>query len=143
MSGRDGPPAGLPFEVWAAFVVGALLPMLETFRRGLGFWVVDVTTMLEDYVAGALLLVAAVAAQRGAAFAPALLLTAWAAVTSMMSVSVWDQVETAVRGVDLEPGHGMVLCVKLLLWATCLAALVRSFRAVLRRASDRGGVGPL
>jgi hypothetical protein len=47
------------FEVIAAFVIGVLLPVLETCRRGIGYWRVDFTTMFEDYVAGALLLIGA------------------------------------------------------------------------------------
>ena len=44
------------FEVIAAFVIGALLPVLETVRRGIGHWAINFTTMFEDYVGGALLL---------------------------------------------------------------------------------------
>lgn len=45
------------FEVIAAFTIGVLLPVPETYRRGVGYWGVEFTTMFEDYVAGALLLV--------------------------------------------------------------------------------------
>jgi hypothetical protein len=40
------------FEVRAAIVLG-MLPALETFRRGCGYWRVEFTTMFEDYFAGA------------------------------------------------------------------------------------------
>ena len=52
------------FEVIAAFVVGVLLPVMETGRRGIGHWAVEFTTMFEDYVAGALLLLGAWATVR-------------------------------------------------------------------------------
>ena len=43
---------------------GVLLPVLETIRRGFGHWAVHTTTMLEDYLAGGLLIVAGLAAAR-------------------------------------------------------------------------------
>jgi hypothetical protein len=121
------------FEVSAAFVIGWLLPVLETVRRGFGHWAVEATTMLEDYLAGALLLLAGLAAARGARFAPPLLLAAWAGVTTMMTISLIGQVEETVRAVDLEPGNSVVLVAKLLLWASCAFALLRSFRVVRER----------
>src|SRR5262245_4995248 len=52
------------FAIRAGFAIGILLPVLETYRRGFGEWRVDFTTMFEDYLAGALLLVGAWAAAR-------------------------------------------------------------------------------
>jgi hypothetical protein len=118
------------FETTAALVIGVLLPLLETMRRGLGYWAVNATTMLEDYLAGAVLLVAGVAARRGARFAAPLLLAAWAGVSTMMTLSLVGQIEATVRAVELEPNNGVVLMFKVLLWATSAVALVRSFRAV-------------
>ncbi|HKG59299.1 MAG TPA: hypothetical protein VKB05_05925 [Pyrinomonadaceae bacterium] len=39
------------FEVVAALVIGILLPVLETARRGISHWTVNFTTMFEDYLA--------------------------------------------------------------------------------------------
>ena len=47
------------FQVRSAIAIGLLLPVLETVRRGMGHWAIEFTTMFEDYLAGALLLVAA------------------------------------------------------------------------------------
>ena len=44
-------------EVRGALVIGLLLPLLETYRRGLAHWGVEFTSMFEDYLAGGLLLV--------------------------------------------------------------------------------------
>ena len=44
--------AGVRFEVITAFTIGILLPILETYRRGVGYWGVEFTTMFEDYVDG-------------------------------------------------------------------------------------------
>ena len=118
------------FEVGAAFLLGVLLPLLETVRRGFGHWRVEATTMLEDYLAGAVLLAAGALALRGARSAAALLLAAWAGVGTMMTISFVAQVEETLRAVDLEPHNGVVLVVKLALWLVCAVAFVRSFRAV-------------
>lgn len=118
------------YEIASAFAVGVLLPVLETVRRGPGYWAVDSTTMLEDYLAGAVLLFAGLAAKRGVTFANPLLLAAWAAVSGMMTISLISQVEDTVRAIDLEPSNNIVLGFKLVLWAACFVALIRSFRAV-------------
>ena len=50
---RDaGSLAVMRFEIVAAFIIGALLPVMETLRRGVSHWLVNATTMFEDYVAG-------------------------------------------------------------------------------------------
>lgn len=120
------------FEAKAAFAIGILLPVLETYRRGLGHWRVEFTTMFEDYLAAVLLLVAAWAAYKQHRAATALLLTAWAWFTSLMTISFVDHVEVTLRGIDLEPKNTDVLVVKFLLLAVSLTALLRSFRGAYR-----------
>ncbi len=116
------------FEVVAAFIMGALLPLLETLRRGISHWLVNSTTMFEDYVAGLLLLVAAWASAANRRHALSLLVVAWAYVTGMMGSSFWYQLEFTFRGEALEANNAVVLIVKCLLWSTCLVSLVLSFR---------------
>ena len=125
------------FEVLAAFAIGVLLPALETFRRGMGAWAADFTTMFEDYVAGALLLTGAWAVHRNRHWGTLFLVVAWSYVTGMMSSSFWYQLEETVRGTVTEPQ--VVLVVKFLLWGTCVLALLFSFRHVLRdRRAEQG-----
>jgi hypothetical protein len=118
------------FEVKAAIIIGILLPVLETYRRGMGHWAVEFVTMFEDYAGGALLLWAAWAAIKNRPSAPALLLIAWSAVSGMMVLSFTGQVEETIKAVDLEPMNTDVLIVKFALLLTCLTALVRSYRRV-------------
>ena len=118
------------FEVGAAFAIGILLPVLETARRGMSHWSVEATTMLEDYLAGAALIAAGVLAERGRSVAIPLLLAAWSGVSGMMTISLVSQVEDTIRAQELEPHNNVVLVFKFLLWATCVVALVRSFRHV-------------
>lgn len=127
------------FEAKAALGMGILLPVLETYRRGLGEWRVDFTTMFEDYLAGALLLVGAWAASRRGSFGVLLLLVAWTWVTGMMTISFIDQIEVTIRGTDLEPHNTDVLIAKMLLLALCTTALARTFWDAARRQTSSEG----
>ncbi len=123
------------FEVTAGFVIGALLPVLETARRGVGHWAVEFTTMFEDYVAGGLLLVGAWATHRARPWGSTLLLLAWAYFSGLMSSSFWWQLEETLRHTASEPNSQLVLIVKFPLWITCVVSLVLSFRGVATRAA--------
>jgi putative cell wall-binding protein len=120
------------FETAAAIAIGLLLPVLETLRRGLIHWTIDSTTMLEDYLAGLLLLTAAVATLHKRPIAAVLMLMVWSGVTFMMTLSLISQIEDTLRATDLERDNSLVLTVKLLLWGTCALALKGSFQQLRR-----------
>jgi hypothetical protein len=121
------------FEVVAAFIIGILLPVLETARRGIGHWAVEFTTMFEDYVAGVLLLIGGWAAYRERPWGRVFLLLAWAYFSGLMSSSFWYQLEETFRQTALEPNNLLVVVVKFLLWITCVVSLILSFRRALPR----------
>ena len=125
------------FEVIAAFALGILLPVLETCRRGFGHWGINFTTMLEDHVAGALLLIAGWASYRAKPWGPLFLVLAWAYVTGMMGGSFWYQLEDTFRGAATETNNLLVVIVKLLLWGTCVMALVVSYQSALHAKDAR------
>jgi hypothetical protein len=118
----------MQFEVASAWVIGILLPLLETYRRGINYWTIDFTTMFEDYVAAALLLVGAWASYKTRTWGPRFLLLAWAYFTGLMSSSFWYQLEETFWHTASEPNNPLVLLVKLLLWATAVLSLILSFR---------------
>jgi len=120
------------FEVIAAFVIGVLLPVLETARRGISTWTVNFTTMFEDYLAGALLLVGGWAAYRAKSWGGLFLVLAWAYFSGLMTSSFVGQLEETLRQTASEPGNLMVLVVKFLLWSVCVTSLVLSFRTARR-----------
>ncbi len=120
------------FETITAFVIGILLPVLETYRRGIGHWSVSFTTMFEDYLAGALLLIGAWASYRGRSWGGLFLVLAWSYVSGMMGSSFWSQLELTFGHVITEPNNLLVVIVKFLLWGTCVVSLILSYR----RASD-------
>ena len=117
------------FEVIAAFAIGILLPLLETCRRGISHWSVSFTTMFEDYVAGALLLIGGWASYRKRHWGTLFLLLAWAYVTGMMGGSFWSQLELTFRHVPAEPNNMPVVVVKFLLWGTSVVSLILSYQS--------------
>jgi len=118
------------FEVVAAFAIGVLLPVLETGRRGISTWTVNFTTMFEDYLAGALLLVGGWAAYRSKSWGALFLVLAWAYFAGQLTSSFVGQLEETLRQIGSEPGNLLVLVVKFLLWSVCVTSLVLSFRTV-------------
>jgi len=126
------------FEVAAAFFIGVLLPVLETARRGIGHWAINFTTMFEDYLAGALLLIGGWAAYRNRAGGATFLLLAWASFTGLMSSSFWSQLEETLRQTETEPHNHVVLIAKFLLWGTCIVSVVLSFLRARALSRDHG-----
>jgi len=124
------------FEIIAAFVIGALLPVLETARRGISHWTINFTTMFEDYAGGALLLIGAWAAYRSKSWGPVFLLLAWGSICGLMTSSLMAQVEGTLRQSAAEPHNALVVLVKLLLWTVSITSLVLSFRAATRKRLD-------
>jgi hypothetical protein len=120
------------FEIIAAFVIGALLPVLETARRGISHWTINFTTMFEDYVGGALLLIGAWAAYRAKSWGVVFLVLAWAAVSGLMTSSFLGQLEETLRGTETEPNNLLVVVVKFLLWSVAMISLVLSLRSATR-----------
>ena len=119
------------FEVIAAFAIGVLLPVLETFRRGISYWSVEFTTMFEDYVAGALLLIGGWASSQRRHWGGVFLVLAWAYVAGLMGSSFWSQLEETLRQTTDEPNNLLVVIVKFLLWGTSVVSLILSFKRAL------------
>ena len=90
--------------------------------------------MFEDYLAGALLLVAAWAAARGKRWARDGLVVAWAWVTGMMTISLVSQLEDTLREGNPEPDNAIVIVVKSALLAVSGWALVSTLRSSARDA---------
>lgn len=120
------------FEVIAAFALGVLLPVLETVRRGITHWAVNFTTMFEDYLGGAVLLIGAWAAYRSKSWGDVFLTLAWGSISGLMTSSFVAQLEQTLRQTATEPHNGVVVFVKFLLWSVCMVSLVLSFRAAIR-----------
>ena len=120
------------YEVILGFVIGILLPLLETYRRGVSHWLISFMTMFEDYVGGALLLIGAVGTYYQKAWGLPFLLVAWAVVTGMLGVSFGYQLEETIRGLADEPYNVSVVAIKFILLALSSVALTLTFRRLLK-----------
>ncbi len=115
-----------PLEVTAAYVFGVGLPIVETLRRRTNFD--DIPAYVDDYLMGALLVLAARAWSSGKPYAGRLLAGAWGVLCGGMYYSVVGQVaSTALRDVSGLP-HGLVITVKVATFAVAIACFVCAVR---------------
>ena len=126
------------FEVLAAFTLGILIPLLETLRRGIGYWAIEFTTMFEDYAAGGLLLIAGWAAHRRLSWGDTFLVLAWGYLTGLLSSSFWSQLEETLRGSASDLHNLEVVVVKFFLWSVCVVSAVLSFKRALSAREAQG-----
>ena len=123
------------FEVAAAWGMGVVLPLLEILRRKTNFH--PIASYVDDLIAGALLLFAARATSRKRPNADAWLAAAWGVLAGGLYGSFFGQLEQW-RAVDVSGQSGLfVVCVKGVLFAVSIAALV----CALRRPHPRGAQG--
>jgi catechol 2,3-dioxygenase-like lactoylglutathione lyase family enzyme len=127
--GQKGASAALAFSRVAARGFGVFLFAIETWRRWdqMGEarrW----PSILDDWLAGALLVVASVVAARDATRGRAWLAGAWGAATGMMFGSFFGQL---VDGAGIDPSGAatsVVVGVKGVMFALCVVGLVTSLR---------------
>ena len=107
--------------------------MGETARRGLSYLSVNATTMVEDYLCGALLLAAALAWLKKKSIAPKLMAVAWAYATGGMFVPFFAHLEAWFRGVTIRDDHPHAdfesVILKGVIWLICLICLVVTLRS--------------
>ena len=109
------------------YLLGIALPVLETMRRGFAHWLVNSTTMADDYIMGALLLAASVSWSLNQRNAKLLLVVAWAYVLGMMNAAFWGHLEGHLRGVvicDNDPAEFGAIVFKGVIWLIALICLV-------------------
>ncbi|WNC67130.1 hypothetical protein RI845_11400 [Thalassotalea nanhaiensis] len=77
----------------------------ETLRRGLSYFSINATTMVEDYLCGLLLLTAAVLWTKGSQLAEKYMVAAWAYTTGGMFVPFYAHLEAYLRGATFRADH--------------------------------------
>ncbi|MBY3027089.1 hypothetical protein [Rhizobium leguminosarum] len=120
--------------VYYVTIVMAFVFLLgETARRGMAYFAVNATTMIEDYLCGALLLVAAWLWHRRSPSAPLMMAVGWAFATGGMFVPFAAHFEAWLRNETFRPDHphtdvgsiilkGMILAISL----ACLIVTLRN-----------------
>lgn len=130
---------------YMAYVLGPVFILGETARRGLAYFSVNITTMVEDYSAGIFLLIAAVWWSKKYAGAPAVMAAAWGYLTGGMLVPFFAHLEAWLRGTTFRPDHPHddlhAVIVKGIIWGLCLVCLAITLRnaGVGRRRTDMAG----
>lgn len=127
---------------YMAYVMAFVFLAGETARRGIGYFAVNATTMVEDYLCGAFLVLAALLWLRKHAIAPKMMAAAWAYATGGMFVPFFAHLEAWLRGVTFRADHphadiGSVI-LKGVIWAICLACLVLALRGDDKETSADG-----
>ena len=105
----------------ASYFMGALLILGETLRRGFAYWGVYATTIIEDYIAGSFLIIAAVLWIKKSPRSGMFMAAAWAYTIGMMTPTFFGHFEAYLRGVTRisdQPFDDVgAIVVKGLIWA--------------------------
>lgn len=104
----------------------------ETVRRGIGYFAINATTMIEDYLCGILMVWAAWMWFRKSAQAFLIMAVAWAYATGGMFVPFAAHLEAWLRNETFRPDHPHTdigsIVLKGVIWAVCLACLIVTLR---------------
>ena len=123
------------FPVAFAWLLGIAFPALGTYRRGFAHWSINATTMADDYIMGAALLIAAIAWSLRRPAAKLWLVIAWAYVLGVMTAAFWGHIEGHLRNVticDNNPLELNAIVGKGVIWLIALLSLLLSARALGR-----------
>lgn len=119
------------------FIVAFIFLAGETARRGIFYFSINATTMLEDYVAGIILLLAALAWAKKVKSASLIMTAAWAYVAGGMFVPFFAHLEAWLREETFRSDHlhtdVNAVFLKGVVWAICVLCFVVS----LKRAAIR------
>lgn len=114
--------------------MGVLLPVLETLRRGTKFQ--TISSYVDDYIAGGLLLYAAHAVTRGRRDGPVLLVVAWSVLSGGLYGSFFWQLESSASHDVGGLPNAVVVVIKGVLFAAALVGLVLSARSAIAKQRD-------
>lgn len=123
---------------YLAYALSFVFVFGETNRRGLEYFNINATTMLEDYLCGALLLLAAVLCTIGHKLSEKMMVAAWGYATGGMFVPFFAHLEASLRGVTFRSDHPHteteVVILKGIIWLICLSCLIISLRSTTSKA---------
>ena len=115
-----------------AYAMGAMFILGETARRGIDYFSVNATTMLEDYGSGLLLILAAAACTAKLAHSAIYLAGAWGYAAGGMFVPFFAHLEAYLRGATFRPDHPIEdvngIIIKGVIWGICVSLFIASLR---------------
>ena len=123
-----------------AYAMGAMFILGETARRGIDYFSINATTMLEDYGSGILLILAAAACTAKLAHSAIYLAGAWGYAAGGMFVPFFAHVEAYLRGATFRPDHPIEdvngIIVKGVIWGICVSLFIASLRDSSGRSAN-------
>tara|TARA_B100001094_G_C17702688_1_gene563489 strand:- start:123 stop:515 length:393 start_codon:yes stop_codon:yes gene_type:complete len=115
-----------------AYAMGAMFILGETARRGIDYFSINATTMLEDYGSGILLILAAAACTAKLAHSAIYLAGAWGYAAGGMFVPFFAHLEAYLRGATFRPDHPIEdvngIIIKGVIWGICVSLFIASLR---------------
>jgi len=123
-------------------VMATVFVVVETARRGVGYFAINATTMIEDYLCASVLFLAAYLHHRRARLAPSFMVGAWGYAMGGMFVPFAAHLEAWLRNETFRPDHPHenleAVILKGVIWMICIVCFALSLRAALpREASTR------
>lgn len=123
-----------------AYAMGAMFILGETARRGIDYFSINATTMLEDYGSGILLILAAAACTAKLAHSAIYLAGAWGYAAGGMFVPFFAHLEAYLRGATFRPDHPIEdvngIIVKGVIWGICVSLFIASLRDSSGRSAN-------
>lgn len=117
---------------YMAYIMSLVFVLGETSRRGLDYFSVNATTMVEDYLCAALLLIAAVSWSKRHQLSEKLMVGAWGYAAGGMFVPFFAHLEAYLRGVTFRADHPHAeiesVILKGFIWAICVTFFLVSLR---------------
>lgn len=118
---------------YMAYIMSLVYLVGETARRGIDYFSINATTMVEDYLCGILLVTAGVFWSKKLKAAPALMVAAWAYATGGMFVPFFAHLEAYLREATFRIDHPHAdlesVILKGVVWAVCLTCFVITMRS--------------
>ena len=123
-----------------AYAMGAMFILGETARRGIDYFSVNATTMLEDYGSGILLILAAAACTAKLAHSAIYLAGAWGYAAGGIFVPFFAHLEAYLRGATFRPDHPIEdvneIIIKGVIWGICVSLFIASLRDSSGRSAN-------
>jgi hypothetical protein len=123
-----------------AYAMGAMFILGETARRGIDYFSINATTMLEDYGSGILLILAAAACTAKLAHSAIYLAGAWGYAAGGMFVPFFAHLEAYLRGATFRPDHPIEdvngIIIKGVIWGICVSLFIASLRDSSGRSAN-------
>lgn len=119
------------------YIMALLFILGETLRRGPSYIFTNTSTMLEDYISGAILLIAAYFWKQKKDNAPNIMVGAWGYATGGMFIPFWAHLEACIRGETICQDHIYsdveAIILKGLIWIVCISCFIITLKGANKK----------